>query len=151
MIYLEDYTTYRSNINDDEVYNDLKNYLETNKPKHGEHWGVFGRRHFEFAGFKVYIRINIRILEGKQYTVLEIADIDARDKEDNKGNYTKFIQWCLENSIFSIFIETGEYDVFKIFGQYIKSSGEPNTFNMLTRLGFKPYEKDSSMFYYIKQ
>ena len=150
MIYLEDYTSYRSKINDIEVFKELKNYLETNKSEHGETWGSYGKRWFEFGGFKVYIRINSRILEGKQYTVLEIGDFDTRNKLDNKGYYTSFLNWCIENSPYSIFIETGEYDAFKVFGAFIKNNGEPTTLNLLTRLGFKQSDRDGSMFYFIK-
>ena len=144
MIYLEDYTSYGSKINDIEVFQIIKNYLETNKSEHD------GKRLFEFGGFKVKIRINSRILEGKQYTVLEIGDFYTRNKLDNKGYYTSFLNWCIENSPYSIFIETGEYDAFKVFGAFIKNNGEPTTLNLLTRLGFKQSDRDGSMFYFIK-
>lgn len=155
MIYLEDYSSYnnitRKGIDDNEVYNDILKYITTVKSEHGEVWGSFGKRLFMFSRQEAYIRKNTRYINGKNYDVLEIADFNVLNEQDTETYYTNFLKWCLEKSPLSIFIESGEYNVFKIFGQYITDDGRPNTFNILEELGFTPYEKDNSMFYLLKQ
>lgn len=62
---------------------------------------------------------------------MEIADAEYENIEE----YKKFLEWCIKEIPISIFIETNEYNVFKLFGEYINLTGDETTYNLLINMG----------------
>ena len=151
MIYLEKFEDY---IDDDEVYEDIKNFIIKGEKEDTEIWGILNRQWYHFKNISLYVRHNSKIIEGKKYNVLDIADVEVKKGSQNQKIYTNMLLWLINNfPKLNIFIEADEaVRPFKLFGKYIHTDREILTYyNMLNRLGFKEYEKDSTMFYLIRQ
>jgi len=161
MIYLEKFESY---INDDEVYEDLRNFIlfgkKDQKLPDSEMWGIYDRRWFNFRNISIYVRHNVHVLDGQSCPVLDIADIDTKGNNisyersdiflrENCKIYEEMLLWIINNfPKINLFIEAQEsVNAFKIFGQYINQDGTPTYLNILDKLGFKKYPKNHTMFY----